>query len=122
MQFISLGGSILSAIQQYVLFGTALTPTEIALLRVDDYLKANGKVKDESVISGEIAYNQNEHPLFWVNKRVVESIDKYLEERKKLKQGISAHDWYRGLALDSPLFLTENGTSICSGVVRFATQ
>lgn len=96
----------------YVLFGTALTPTEIALLQVSDFLTAKGAVKAESSIRAEIAFNQKERPLFWVNKKVVDAIERYLEERIKLGFGLAARDSFRGLAPDSAIFLSEQGGSM----------
>lgn len=97
----------------HVLFGTALTPTEIALLRVEDYLDKHGQVRAEWKIREEIAFNGKERPLFWVNKKVIKSIDAYLEER--LHQGLGLGkptSTFRGLKADSALFLTEDGRSM----------
>lgn len=97
----------------HVLFGTALTPTEIALLRVDDYLASDGSVRREWKVREEIAYNQRERPLFWVNKKVVTSLDAYLDHRLKAGLGVAARKAaYRGLQPDSAIFLTEDGRSM----------
>jgi len=85
----------------HVLFGTALCPTEIALLRVDDYLNDNGTVKRDWKVREAIAYNQRERPLFWVNKKVVACVDSYLEHRRSVGLGVSSRDAYRGLQPDS---------------------
>lgn len=96
----------------HVLFGTALKPTELALLRIDDYLQENGAVRQEWKIREEIAYNQRERPLFWVNRKLVASVDAYLEFRIKTGLGVQMRNSYRGLQPDSALFLGESGGSL----------
>lgn len=96
----------------HVLFGTAMTPTEISLLRVDDYLNDDGTVKRDWKIREAIAYNGRERPLFWVNKKVIASIDQYLEHRRVEVLGVAAKAAFRGLQFDSPLFLTETGAGM----------
>lgn len=96
----------------HVLFGTALTPTEIALLRVDDYLNQDGTAKRDWRVRPDIAYNRRERPLFWVNKKVLASIDAYLELRRKNGLGAMASDAFRGLQPESALFVTEDGRSM----------
>lgn len=87
------------------LFGTALTPTELALLRVDDYLQERGSVRRDSCIRAAIAYNSRERPLFWVNRRLVAAIDAYLNQRVPP----CAEARFRGLAPEAPLFAAEAG-------------
>lgn len=96
----------------HVLFGTALTPTEIALLRVDDYLNQDGTVKRDWKVREDIAYNRRERPLFWVNKKVLASLDSYLEVRRSNGLGAMASNAYRGLQPESALFTTEDGRSM----------
>lgn len=97
----------------HVLFGTALTPTEIALLRVDDYLNDDGCVKRDWKVREAIAYNRHERPLFWVNKKVIASMDRYLEYRRNAGLCVTARsNSYRGLQPDSSLFLTEDGRNM----------
>lgn len=96
----------------HVLFGTALTPTEVALLRVDDYLNDDGSLKKDWKVREAIAYNERERPLFWVNKKVTTSLDRYLEHRRVAGLGVSARSTYRGLQPDSALFVTEGGGSM----------
>jgi len=96
----------------HVLFGTALTTTEIALLRVDDYLRDDGTIKQDCKVRKEIAYNGNERPLFWSNKKVTSKLDQYLDYRLNTGLGIAAKSSYRGLQPDSALFVTENGGSM----------
>ncbi len=96
----------------HVLFGTALTPTEIALLRVDDYLNDDGTVKRDWKVREAIAYNNRERPLFWVNKKVLATVDRYLEHRRVAGLAIAAKPAYRGLQPDSALFVTESGGSM----------
>lgn len=96
----------------HVLFGTALMPTEIALLRVDDYLNQDGSVKQDWRVREEISYNRRERPLFWINKKVLASLDTYLEMRRVSGLGVMQSDAYRGLQPESNLFLTNNGHSM----------
>lgn len=88
------------------LFGTALTPTELALLRVDDYLQERGTVRRDACVRAAISYNGRERPMFWVNRRLVSAIDGYLEQRRA---PATAEGRFRGLAPEAPLFATEAG-------------
>ena len=96
----------------HVLFGTALTPTEIALLRVDDYLREDGTVKQDWMVREHISFNNKERPLFWTNQKVTAKLDDYLEFRRKTGLAITAKSAFRGLQPDSTLFLTEDGGSM----------
>lgn len=96
----------------HVLFGTALAPTEISLLRVDDYLNQDGSVKRDWRVREDIAYNRRERPLFWVNKKVLATLDAYLEVRRKNGLGVMASDAFRGLQPEGALFMTEDGRSM----------
>lgn len=89
----------------YTLFGTGLTPSEIALLRVSDYLTSDGAVAVDSEVRAEIAFNDRSRPLCWTNKKLVKAIDAYLTERIAQGLGQGPHGTYRGLAKDAPLFL-----------------
>jgi integrase len=94
----------------HVLFGTALTPREIALLRVDDYLTESGERRKEWRVRAEIAYNGHERPLYWVNAKLTKALDAYLDERLQAGHGVSSRTAaYRGLDQESALFLTESG-------------
>lgn len=93
-----------------VLYGTALSVTELATITVGDYLDANGNVRITSAVRVDIAHNGEERPLFWSNKRVVAALDAYLVWRVERKQGITEKKGaYRGLDPESTLFLTEDG-------------
>lgn len=96
----------------HVLFGTALMPTEISLLRIDDYLNQDGTVKRDWRVREEISYNRRERPLFWVNKKLLASIDAYLDFRLKNGLGTLGSNAYRGLQPESALFTTEDGRSM----------
>jgi integrase len=61
----------------YTLFGTGLTPIELARLEVRDYLKKRGTVRGRSTVRAEVAFNGRERPLLWVQERVVEAVDHY---------------------------------------------
>ncbi len=89
----------------YTLFGTGMTPSEIALLRVNDYLTSDGAVMADTEVRAEIAFNERSRPLCWTNKKLVKAIDAYLTERFTHGLGLGPHNTYRGLAASSPLFL-----------------
>lgn len=93
----------------YTLFGTGLMPSEIAALRVDDYLE-KGEPRPETVIRPDISFNGRSRPLMWSNKTLVKAIDAYLAERVVKKLGV-APDKYgcKGLLPSSPLFLAKGG-------------
>ncbi len=93
----------------HALFGTALTPTEISLLRVDDYLNQDGSVKRDWQVRENIACNRRERPLFWVNKKVRSTPDAYLEVRRKNGLSMMASDAFRGLQPQGVLLTTEDG-------------
>lgn len=89
----------------YALFGTAMMPSELAALRVDDYLE-KGRPKEDTVVRPEISFNGRARPLMWTNKKLVKAVDAYLEER--VSRGLRlAPEKYgcRGLDPSSPLFL-----------------
>lgn len=93
-----------------VLYGTALSVTELATITVGDYLDAGGSVRIASKVRVDVAHNGEERPLFWSNKRIVAALDAYLAWRVERKQGISVKKGaYRGLDPESALFLTEDG-------------
>ena len=67
----------------YTLFGTGMKPSEIASLKISDYLDKNGQPKKDTVIRAEISFNGRERPLMWVNKQIVSSINEYLSKSNK---------------------------------------
>lgn len=54
----------------YAPFGTALNIYQVTLLRVVEYLRDDGTVKQDWKVREEVAYNSNEKSLFWNNKSV----------------------------------------------------
>lgn len=94
----------------YVLYGTGAMLTELASLKVRDYLTETGNVIEEGQWRPEIAYNNRARPLFWLNTKVVGAVDAYLEARLKRGHGITTRTAaYRGLDPDSPLVLRDDG-------------
>lgn len=92
------------------LYGTALNVTELATITVADYLDAKGTLRVTSAVRVDVAHNGEERPLYWSNKRIATSIDKYLAWRLERKHGVTIKNGaYRGLDPDSPIFLTEDG-------------
>lgn len=90
----------------YTLFGTGMMPSEIASLRVNDYLKKDMPQEDTEV-RPEIAFNGRSRPLMWVNKTLVKAIDAYLAERVEKRLGVApSKSGFRGLDPASPLFLS----------------
>lgn len=93
-----------------VLYGTALSVTELATITVGDYVDTNGAVRVTSTVRVDVAHNGEERPLFWSNKRVLSALDAYLEWRIEQKHGVTVKKGaYRELDPDSALFLTEDG-------------
>lgn len=92
----------------YTLFGTAMMPSEIAALRVDDYLvKGKGKPNEDTVVRPEISFNGRSRPLMWSNKKLTNAIDAYLADRVQKRLGIAPEKYgYLGLDPASPLFLS----------------
>lgn len=73
----------------YVLYGTGAMLTELAQLKVTDYLTEAGRVRRDSAIRAEIAHNNVERPVFWVNAKVVAAVEAYLAFRASSGQGVS---------------------------------
>jgi integrase/recombinase XerD len=101
------------------LFGTGITPAELAGLKISDTLAADGELKAgqkppkgrrssyyEAEIRAEIAFNSYARPLRWVNKRLATAINDYLAERIENRQGTWSGTGYRGLDPESSLFLS----------------
>lgn len=84
----------------WVAYGTGMMPIEIAKLTVGDYLGADGKVREESEIRAEIAFNAIARPLYWSNKSVNAALNAYMDARSRAG--------YR-TELESPLFLAADG-------------
>lgn len=88
-------------------FGTGLKPTELAMLKVSDYLLATGDVKTETIVRPEIAFNGRSRPLHWVNKKLIGAIEAHLSERIERGLGVTNRpSAYRGLDPDSGLFVS----------------
>jgi site-specific recombinase XerD len=93
-----------------VFYGTGLTANEVAKLLVSDYLEANGRVRVESVVRPEIAFNGKPRPLVWASSRTCAAIDNYLKYRLAVRHGITTSPAaFRGLDPNSPLFMTGDG-------------
>jgi site-specific recombinase XerD len=95
-----------------VFYGTGLTANEVAKLRVADYVSESGKVRVDSTVRPEIAFNGKARPLVWANARTCAAIDAYLAYRLNARQGITTHRTaFRGLDANGSLFLTGDGES-----------
>ncbi|MEX3859407.1 tyrosine-type recombinase/integrase [Paraburkholderia sp. BR10923] len=93
-----------------VFYGTGITPNEAAKLLVSDYLQASGKVRVESTVRAEIAFNGRTRPLVWASTKTCDAIDDYLAYRRATRQAVSTRPAaYRGLDPNSPLFLAGDG-------------
>lgn len=111
-----------------VLYGTAMSLTELATVKVSDFLLPDGSVKVTSMIREEVAHNGEPRPLYWSNKRVVSALDKYLAWRLENRHQVTIKKGaYRDLAPDSPLFLTPDGQpyaltakALPSGVISYS--
>lgn len=89
-----------------VCFGTGLSVSEICRLKVSDYLNADGAGKEDVELSATTTFNFKPATIYWTNKRLISSLDAYLEYRLKHKQGVNAvQKSYRGLDPTSALFL-----------------
>lgn len=93
------------------LFALGMKTVELAQLRVDDVLNANGDyISDgENMIRQEIAFNGKQRPLCFVNKRLIKMLDAYLEQRYQQQIGIGRGESYRGLNPASSLFFNRSG-------------
>lgn len=93
----------------FVAYGTGLMPIELAKISIADYLNPDGTVQTGSVVRAAIAFNNQERPLHWTNRRVQLALDAYLAERVRYGYCLGVEGKYRGLAPDSPIFLTVEG-------------
>jgi site-specific recombinase XerD len=94
----------------FVFYGTGVTPNEAAKLLVSDYLAANGKVRVDSAVRAEIAFNGKARPLVWASNKTCAAIDGYLAYRLAARHAVTTSPAaYRGLDPSSPLFLTGDG-------------
>lgn len=94
----------------YANYGTGMMLTELATIKVSNYLKPNGEILTDSIIRSDISYNGKERKLYWSNEKVTNSIDKYLDYRLTQKhRTVPNQTAYRGLAPESPIFLTRDG-------------
>ncbi|MFC5429688.1 hypothetical protein ACFPTO_12910 [Paraburkholderia denitrificans] len=58
-----------------VFYGTGLTANEVARLQVSDYLSKSGKIRVDSAVRPEIAFNGKTRPLVSANTRTCAAID-----------------------------------------------
>jgi integrase/recombinase XerD len=100
------------------LFGTGVTPAELANFRVEDCLAADGQLRAgqkaprgkpatyyQPEVRAEIAFNGRARPLRWNNKRLAAAMMDYLSDRVERHQGTWSGNGYMGLHPQSPLFL-----------------
>lgn len=93
----------------YLLFATGLRPLETARLEVRDYLHADGSVRRESELRAEAAINGKSRPLYFSSRRLDDMLSTYLRERCEDGYGLGEPGTYRGLDLNSRLFLSPSG-------------
>ncbi len=93
----------------FMLLTTGARPLEVARLEVRDYLHADGSVRNESLMRGEVTVNGKARPLFFVNEKSRDAIDTYLMARLISGFGVTGQANFRGLDPHSRLFLTEQG-------------
>lgn len=95
----------------YLLLATGARPTEVAGLRVGDYLAADGSVRQVSEMPAAASVNGHARPLYFASSRLTEALDHYLDERIRRGQGTLDPTRYRGLDPTSRLLLTYTGES-----------
>ena len=93
----------------HLIFATGLRPLEVARLQVADYLTEEGQVRRASVLRAEAAINGRPRPLHFRHRRLDESMSAYLAMRHAAGHGRGQTLGWRGLAPESPLFLTCDG-------------
>jgi integrase/recombinase XerD len=111
-----------------VLYGTALSLTELAQIKVSDYLLPNSKVRKESEVRAEISHSGRKRGLYWVAPGLVAALDEYLAWRVKHSHGVTnLKGAYRSLDPESTIFLTDEGAPYAltsrvlkSGVVSYS--
>lgn len=93
-----------------VFFLTPCTTLEINRIQISDVLCKNGSLKRDFILRGHPAFNWDERPVYLTNKKLKESLNEYINFRVDNKIGLGDHpDYYRGLAHEEPLFLTNKG-------------
>jgi len=94
----------------YTAYGTGMMLTELASIKVSDYLTETGEIREESSVRAAIAHNNRERPLYWTSPRVTDAINAYLAYRILHKHGVTVRKAaYRSLDPDGPLFLRADG-------------
>jgi integrase len=92
-----------------VLLATGAKPLEIARLKVQDYLRADGAVRGESRLRDGTAIRGRERVVFFDSERACDAVDVYLQDRLRRRLGATGLPEFRGLDPESALFLTEGG-------------
>jgi integrase len=97
----------------WLLVSTNLTPIEIAMLQIRDYIDRDGGVRVLSRIDAKRAFNGRERPLVFVNQRLRAALDAYLEQRRiGGEPGTARRFHYRGLRPDAALILDDHGNPL----------
>ena len=94
------------------IFGTGLTPSELAALRVADAVRENGELASKTILPAHVAYNGYERTIFWANPKLRSGMDDYLNWRVDNGVGVGSPGRFRGLDPYSALFIngrTGNG-------------
>lgn len=92
-----------------LLFCTGAKPLEVAGLQVRDYLSADGRARESTLIGPASGGHHRGRQLYFVNRRLCGALDAYLEERLQRNLGVTGQPEYRGLDPGSGLFLTRAG-------------
>lgn len=88
---------------------TGAKPSEIARLRVRDYLADDGTIRCDSWLPRTDGASGNEQSTLFDANRMCDAINVYLDERLKQCMGVLRVGAFRDLDPNSALFLTENG-------------
>jgi len=86
-------------------FGSALRVTEIARLKVQDVVNADGIIKDEFRLPAAYTKNSESRLAYMVEDEHRKSLADYLSYRLEKKLRMSESDEYGGIDPKSPLFL-----------------
>ena len=85
--------------------------SELSLIEVSDVLTAKGQLKKKWLLRPEVAFNGYKRELYSEHESLVDYLDVYIDERQRLKLGVTNSGEFRSLDPDSKLFLDPSGNA-----------
>jgi hypothetical protein len=80
-----------------------------------DILLASGAIRADVRLRAEITKGCKARIAYFSNPKLVEALDRYIQDRVARKIGLGFDGEYRGLNPDTPLFYSSRHGAICHG-------